>query len=164
MLKLLLCGVLIACTTLIAKGFSDALAARIRELKAILHMLDEIVIFLQYSAYTLEETLTRLSQTKELGTLEFLQRPVSPYTAREEIQSHIAEWDCALSADEQEQLSRFFGEFGTSDTAGQLSLTQMYRTGFARSLEQLTEKSRSSFRLYRSLGVLSGVFLSILLI
>ncbi|MFT3950902.1 MAG: stage III sporulation protein AB [Oscillospiraceae bacterium] len=162
--RLLLCGVIVASTTLVSRTYSGRLTGRIDQLKLIERMLAEVQIYLDFSAYTVTEILDRLRANPALSALSFLECSPSPYTAREDIDRAVRGWESLLSEEETEHLRGFFRELGTSGVDGQMELVRLYREQFSAARERLVLASAPKLRLYNALGVLSGVFISVMII
>ena len=65
-----------------------------------------------------------------------------------------------LSDEERQQLDAFVSSLGTTDEQGQLAVIKLYSTGFESSLKTALENERKYFKLYASLGLLGGLFIT----
>ncbi len=158
-------AVMLSCT-LVGMFFSDKLKARVRELTNINYMFEQISVLIRYKALTVYEIIDALKENEICKTLSFLTN-----FRHLEDKSFELEWiDCINSSEselrlEDKRVLKSFGNvFGTSDIDGQLADIEVFRQNFS----ELTNKAKEDYdkksKLYKSLGVISGAFISIMLI
>lgn len=78
----------------------------------------------------------------------------------------IERWlsDVKISEEEKARLIELGGQFSTSDIAMQMKTLELYQEQLALSLNEKREGMRTKIRLCHCLGVMSGIFLTVLLI
>lgn len=166
-LKLIGIMLLICATGYTGMSMSTSLKERIKRLELIRKMLDEIATLIRYRALTVTEIINELVSNSSYGELIFLHK--AKLEIAPEIPFHCA-WENAVKKDgkllneEKSQLISLGNFLGSSDIEGQISALTIYKDKFNMLIEKASENYASKGKLYRSLGVLSGVFVSILLI
>lgn len=147
MIKLVgLMGIFLSLTLV---GFSKAgdIQTRLSQLKTAHCMLEEIEIYLEYGVMTKYEIFEKvLSQEK----YSFLTEQTI----------------CESKLDENEinHILSFYNQFGTTDLQGQLSYLKMTKEFITESVTQLKGDISNKCKLYRSSGILVGIFVCIILI
>ncbi len=147
--------------------FSSALKNRVISLKLINYMLEEIYIMIEYrsaTVYEIAEALRQDSRFKELGFLKELQ--FSPERSFQQSWCEAVEKNkpCGLKKKDHELLINIGRKLGTSDIEGQLGAVRHRQAEAEAAVSEAEEEYSQKAKLYRSLGVLTGVFISIMLI
>lgn len=166
MLKIAGMIAIVISTSLYGISKSDRLKKRCDELNLINHMLEDFIIEISFKALPLFEivkTLKKKPMYKKLTLLTnvdcSLEKPF--YRAWEEsidsMQSSLEKNDIVL-------LKSFGATLGKSDINGELSNIEIFKSDFLKLETKAIEEYSKKSKLYRSLGVLSGVFISIMLI
>lgn len=130
-------------------------------------MLEELSVQIRFRAATVYELLDYLSES--VGELEFLCFARAELAAGE---SFYCAWEKGLSLwqntalhDEDRALLLSIGaKLGDSDVEGQLSTIELHKQHLSALLLIATEQRQKKGKLYRSMGVLGGVFIAIMLI
>lgn len=167
MLKLIGMIMIIMTTSLIGTNFSGALTQRVKRLKNIEIMFDTMATLIKFKAATTGEILSELAKDATFDDLIFIHNARSSY---EDSNPFPQAWkdgvdsDISLKDDEKQLLFSAGRSLGTSDCDGQLSMLEIYRHNIAGMYERAKEESVNKGRLYRSLGVLTGVFISVMLV
>lgn len=147
--------------------FSSALKTRLVNLKKINFLIDEIIILLRYKASTVYEITDCLVRNERFAAFSFL----SNISADENI-SFQQNWSNAikevpplnLKESDLEILSDIGKNLGTSDIEGQLSMLSLQRAELEALISSAEAECERKSKLYRSLGVLAGAFISVMLI
>lgn len=166
MLKIFGAIAIVIATSLIGIMSSDKLKQRVKEINLINYMLEEISILIRYKAMTVYEIVENLkgnpvfNQLTFLNNIEFnLQMPFKIAW-----ESNIDSMQSALKQSDLKMLKSFGATLGTSDIDGQLSTIAVFKENFSQLEKEAITNYEKKSKLYRSLGVLSGAFISIMLI
>lgn len=132
-------------------------------------MLEEISIQIRYQASTVFELVDMLCvnpQLKELKFLSIIRDNIAPgrnFTMvwQEGLHAGI---NTAFRPEDIEFLDQVGLSLGSTDIAGQLNTLELHKNNLAMIRQKAEEECKRKTKLYRSLGVLSGVFLSIMLL
>ena len=166
MLKLFGILAIIVSTSLIGVSMSDKLKKRVKELNLINYMLDEISVLIRYKAITVYEIVESLKQNQMYNDLGFItgfecdiKTPF--YTAWDKSVSNM---QSELTPYDKKLLKSFGNSLGTSDISGQLSSIEVFKSDFSKLEKEAAALYEKKSKLYRSLGLLGGMFVSIMLI
>lgn len=167
MLKFAGLTIIIAVTSFAGNYFSANLKIRLINLKKLNYMIDEIMIMLRFKSATVYEITEYLTNNERFSSFDFL-GSISPESGVPFQQS----WCTAVMKNppdsfkngDIELLSDIGRKLGTSDLDGQISTLKLQQA----ELESLIHSAETDYlkkaKLYRSLGVLTGAFISIMLI
>lgn len=142
---------------------ADGLRKRVIRLQQLRRMLNAITIHLRYTLPTVQELLKLLSEDPDYTALPFL------YQAAADPSDFPAAWQTAiseshgLSHEEVTLLHRLGHTLGTTDLEGQLSALALCDQQLAALQQKAAAHADSHGTLYRTMGVLTGLFLVILL-
>lgn len=156
------------CCVLLAGGLtglqlSGQLRRRITRLETLVMLLEEMTSMLRYQAPTVRELLDALCGQARYAQLGFL------HTAQATAQPFGAAWQAGLAADrqltpaERELLQGLGSTLGSTDLEGQLAAIALYRVRLDEQLAGAQAVYARKGRLYRSLGVLGGAMVAVLL-
>ncbi len=167
MLKYAGLAVIIAVTSLLGNYFSSVIKMRLNNLKKINYLIDEIITLLRFNGSTVYEITNHLANNERFSDFSFL----SNITTNENI-SFQQSWCSALKtypifslkASDLDILADIGRKLGTSDMEGQLSMLNLQRTELEMLISSVEEDCEKKSKLYRSLGVLAGAFISVMLI
>lgn len=158
--------IVVLSTSLIGIYFSDKLKNRVRELKNINYMFEQISVLVRYKALTVYEVIDELRQNQVCSNLNFIKK----FIQREDIPFE-KQWSQSidnsqnyLNNEDKRVLKSFGNVFGTSDIEGQLSDIELYRHNFIKIENDANEEFEKKSKLYKSLGIIGGAFISIMLI
>lgn len=146
--KLIGAASVIIAGTYIGFDRSAALEKRLSALKNIIRMFDETEILMNYGAFTTGEILERLSANE----------------CFEKIIKNEGTVTRCLAEDENKLVSDYFSQLGTTDLQGQISALKMYKTAFAERFSDLKAVKDEKCRLYRTMGILAGLFVCVILV
>lgn len=167
MLKYTAIAIIIAISSFAGCHFSSALKTRLVNLKKINFLIDEIIILLRYKASTVYEITACLAKNERFVDFCFL----GNITADSSV-SFQQNWSIAvksappsnLKANDLEILADIGRNLGTSDMDGQLSMLSLQRAELENLISAAEIDCERKSKLYRSLGVLTGAFISVMLI
>lgn len=167
MLKYIGLSVIITITSFAGCYFSSALKTRLINLKKINFLIDEIIILLRYKASTVYEITDCLANNERFADFDFLRNIYANNSS-----SFQQNWTNAvkaqppsnLKANDLEILADIGKNLGTSDMEGQLSMLSLQRAELENIISAAETDCERKSKLYRSLGVLAGAFISVMLI
>ncbi len=167
MLKYAGLAIIIAVTSFAGCYFSSALKTRLTNLKKINFLIDEIIVLLRYKSSTVYEITDFLVRNERFADFRFL----SNITVNENA-SFQQNWSNAikttppsnLKESDLEILADIGKKLGTSDMEGQLSMLSLQRAELETLISSVEAECERKSKLYRSLGVLAGAFISVMLI
>lgn len=148
---------------------SAGLRKRLSLLKAVNAMLEEISILIRYKASTVFEIIEELSKDKRFTELGFIL----------EVREHCSEQSSFSLKWENAVMSYNFGSIkpqdlllinsigqnlGSSDIEGQLSTLALEREELKTLLADAESDLKNKSKLYSSLGILTGAFITVLLV
>lgn len=160
-------AIIIAVTSFVGCYFSSALRTRLVNLKKINFLIDEIIILLRYKASTVYEITDCLAGNERFSDFYFLSKINSDNSI-----SFQQNWSSTvhtmppsgLKDSDLEILADIGKNLGTSDMEGQLSMLNLQRAELESLIASAETECEKKSRLYRSLGVLAGAFISVMLI
>lgn len=157
-------------STLIGVRLSSKLGGRVAELEAVLHMLEELSVQIRYRALPVYELLERLRANSSLQRLRFIDCICAELEGTRDFdhawQQGVARSvpQSSMNKDDIEVLLAIGSSLGKSDIDGQLSAIELHSATVRARLQQASEERAKKGKLYRSLGVLAGIGISIMLI
>ncbi len=148
---------------------SKQLDMRVKLLQLIRQMLEDISIQLRFKASTVYEILEYLDNNQVYSQLGFLHTANSnkdSFKSFGEIWSEsIDGWVCSpLKKEDFSLLNSIGSSLGTSDIEGQLSSLELFKEKAKMYFESAASEHDKKSKLYRSLGVLSGIFVSVMIV
>lgn len=167
MFKIFCVIVIITVTSYIGCYYSYALKKRLTILKKINYMIDEILTLIRFKAATVYEIVDVLKSSERFVNLEFLNNIYFDSNC-----SFQEKWCSAIlksppqyiNKSDIELLSDIGQKLGTSDMEGQISILKFQQTELLLSISDAEAEYNKKSKLYRSIGVLTGAFISIILI
>lgn len=167
MLKFVGIIVIISVTSFTGCYFSSALKKRMIMLKKLNYMLEEILLLLRYKSATVYEIAETLAGDERFSEFEFLGK-IRP-------ESGISFQQCwcgavygselyGMKKSDIELIADIGKNLGTSDLDGQISAVMLRRSELEAAVASAEEEYSKKAKLYCSLGMLSGAFVSIMLI
>ncbi len=160
-----LCGLLLLLSAAVLCGCyaADGLHRRVIRLQQLRRMLNAITVHLRYTLPTVRELMQTLADDPDYTALPFLRKAVADPS------DFPAAWNTAvsqshdLSREEASLLYRLGHTLGSTDLEGQLSALALYDQQLSAMLQQAAVQADSHGSLYRTMGILTGLFLVILL-
>lgn len=170
MLKMSLILFMMIITSMIGNKAADKLKKRVSKLKLIMLMLSEIEIMIKYKSATVFEIISELNKKTCFNELEFIKtmQALSDNWNRsfEEIWVEAVLSDnCPEFNEEDIKLICSIGRrLGKSEVDGQLSAVAILKAETENLISEADKIYIEKGKMYRYLGVLSGAFISILVI
>lgn len=165
MLKFIGFAVITAATTLAGNYFSLLLKSRLTALKKMNYMIDEISAVLRFKSATVYEIVSELREDGRFSDFEFLKN-ISADVPFQKSWRDAAE-SCpprGMSKSDTELLCEVGARLGTSDAESQINTLELQRTELMSVIADAESDCNKKAKLYRSMGVLAGAFISIMLI
>lgn len=143
---------------------------RVRETEKFVRLLTAIQVQIEYALTPTENLLQKLSESAEFQDFSFIHFVKDEFRMGKSLE---AAWNCALQKyvngsalqrREQELISAFSEAFGTTDKNGQSANCAFFITQLEMQAEELRKSAQGKSRLYCAIGILSGIFLAILLL
>lgn len=166
MLRIFCTFVIIISTSYIGYSASDKLKKRSDTIDKIIHMFEEMSVLIRFKALTVYELADELKQNSMFCSLDFLN-----LLSRSETQSFSYQFSdavnrsqCCLNEDDKSLLKSFGNSLGNTDVDGQLSSILVFKSNFEEKGRQAKNEYLKKSRLYRSFGILGGMFISIIVI
>ncbi len=154
---------------MIGISMSGNLSKRVSELELCLVLLEKIQTFLRYEQTPTGELMEKLASFKMFAPLPFVKECSRRLNQGE---SFPSAWEQGLNSTQNQThltpkdyavLSGVAPVIGTSDAQGQISALDVIREMLNENSKEARQKKNTYGRLYRSLGVLSGIGLGIFL-
>ncbi len=130
-------------------------------------MLEEISIMIRFNSLTLKEIIYELENAELFCDFKFLkilkimlEKPISFPEAWEQ----AIKKDDIISESEKKVLIELGFNLGTTDIDGQLSTLNIYKIRLDKMIEEESEKYRVKGKMYRSLGIMFGAMIGILIV
>ncbi len=166
-IKLIGMIIITASTTLTGIYASNQLSERKKRIQAMILMIDRISSLIEFRALKTGDILDSISSDKSFEKLAFLKNADDLYKnglSFYEAWNQAAEEDIMTGDEERQQLIMMGSSLGTSNIKGQLSMLKIYRQNMEHIFDTFSEESMNKGKLYRSLGILAGVFISVMLV
>ncbi|MGN1481660.1 stage III sporulation protein AB [Porcipelethomonas sp.] len=130
-------------------------------------MLEEISVLIRFNSMTLKEIAAELNSIdiyRDLGFLSNLNIRLNEKCSFPKAWEISVSEDKTLTPEEKKLLSELGCTLGSTDTEGQLSTLNIYKNRLDEMIESETEKYKVKGKMYRSLGVMFGAMMGILII
>lgn len=164
-MKLFGCFILVVASGAIGYAASEQLSKRVARLRLLLRMVNDMMNLLRYTLPTVDEMLHMLMEQSCYASLLFLRNAAnmeSPLCFPERWEKAILQQP--MPQEERTLLLHIGQTLGSTDLDGQLSALGLCKEQLNGLVQQAEEKQRSHAAMYRSMGLLTGLFLVILLI
>ena len=157
--------VVIIVTTMTGSYFSNMLKVRVVNLKKINYMIDEIIIMLRFKASTVYEISEILKRSDRFSEFEFLNKIDKSVSFQQSWYNSVLSYPpCGMKKSDVELLADIGKKLGTSDLEGQISTLSLQQAELLSSISSAEKDYFQKAKLYRSLGVLAGAFIAVMLI
>lgn len=150
--------------------FAANLNRRVRTLKAVSYMLDEIEMLLKYRSATVYEIIETLNNDKRFSELGFIS-DISDKCRNTDIPFSDVWCSCIskrteifLKKEDKDFICSIGQDLGTSNTETQLNTIQIKKGELSAFLKNAEEDLLKKAKLYRSIGILAGAFISIMIL
>ncbi len=165
MLKMLCFMTITAATFLAGNYFSVLLKSRLTALKKMNYMISEIIMILRFKSLTVYEIVRELREDGRFGEFGFLEKISADVPFREGWRKAVRDAPPqGMNQSDAELLADVGGQLGTSDTESQISTLELQRAELMQLLSAAETDYIKKSKLYRSMGVLAGAFISVMLI
>ena len=159
--------VIIAVSSLAGNYFSCMLKCRLENLKKMNYMIDEIIIMIRFRSPTVYEIADCLARSERFCEFDFLGKISSgsgiPF--QESWRTAVLEEPPrGMTAGDAELLSDIGRKLGTSDAESQINTLRLQQAELLSVISSAEADCVKKSKLYRSMGVLAGAFISIMLI
>ncbi|MBR1384811.1 MAG: stage III sporulation protein AB [Ruminococcus sp.] len=146
MIRLAGCLLIIYAGALCGITAASSLTKRRKTLEKVIALLKYTSELIRYKKYPVEELMYEIRQNE--ANKRLLEQELEEY----------------LSVEEKKTFERFLSDIGGSDQEGQQAMISLYITEFERYAGFAVKKEAENGRLYRILGFMSGVFLTLIII
>lgn len=126
---------------------SENISSHIKQLSTIIKMLEEFKIRIEYQLPTKDELFDYIFKNSSYKSFK---------------ECNLA--STRLTSEEKELICSFYSQLGTTDLQGQLSMIEIYKKDFSNQLSKLSDNKDNKCRLLRTGGLLTGIFICLLLI
>lgn len=148
---------------------SSALKNRALELLEVSLMLEKIEVYLTYEKLPTKEIVQALAENESLSRLKFLRDCMTttnenipfPVIWRQALEENKNNMD--LTADDRKIIHMLGTNLGSSDVKTQLNSIEMLKNLTKQALDEAQQGKEQKGKLYRSLGVLGGIGITLLL-
>ncbi|MDR0974597.1 MAG: stage III sporulation protein AB [Ruminococcus sp.] len=148
--------------------FRNTLSHRMIILRQLRLALDKITVMIKYRSDTLTSIFTALSSDVSLNELTFIRETLVNLEDKSFAESYSEAVDnfkpAGLKSSDREIIKGIGSVLGVSDTEGQISSLLIYEKELEAAFVAAASDVKTKSKLYSSLGLLSGVFIAILLI
>ena len=168
MLRILGIMLLALCPVVVGNRFSTSLHKRTTELSLAVELVERMKTEIRFSAKEMKLLVAELAKAPYFQPLSFLGvcteqlEQKTPFPAA--WQTGLTAQPGHLSRDDLEQLSSLGHLLGSTDVEGQMGSLELVKQNLLNNLRRAKELYASKGKLYRSLGVLSGIALVVLMI
>ncbi|MDD6827562.1 MAG: stage III sporulation protein AB [Oscillospiraceae bacterium] len=158
---------IILVTTLTGIRISGEYAMREKRIDCLLLMTDRIVSLIKYGSFHTREILKRVASDKNFQMIEFPKQAVKFIDSGKDF---AQAWDMSvrndstLGCEEREILLQMGSSLGKSGKKSQISMLEIHTENLRSIRERIVPELRNKRKLYSSLGVLTGIFISVMLI
>ncbi len=167
LIKLIGMLIITASTTLTGIYASNQLLERKKRIQVMILMIDRVASLIEFRALKTGDILQTIASDNSFESLGFLK---TAYELHKQGSSFYQSWNQAVLSDdtcgeeEKQQLITLGNSLGTSNIKGQLSMLKIYRQNMENIFNTFSQESMNKGKLYRSLGILAGVFISVMLV
>ncbi len=161
MLRIAGCILIAAVCALVGFSMARGYVQKLSDMKTLRRIITEITVMLK-GGMTLSEMLYRLRQCEEYIAFDFICVAPDSIDLRKDMIAALKNSD--MDDTTKRIISDFIIKLGSTDLDGQLSAADMTLTELDENIKNVGENSAAITKLYRSLGVLTGAFIAILLI
>ncbi len=145
---------------------SSMMKKKLERLISYRQMSDEIATLIRYRNLKIREIMIHLKESEMYSELDFLHNAEFDDKSRPvgEIWLENIRLDSKLSSDEKKLMSQLGMQLGTTDTEGQLSVLCVFNKSLNTMIEKQSEKYAVKGKLCRSMGILMGAAVGIMIL
>lgn len=159
-LKLIGSGLVILFGAAAGRSLGDYLMDKYRTLEVVVDMLRRLLMILEYEQPTVDEMLSRVSVTDGFKPVFLL----AAAAGREALISSLHENKDGMSDPDRTRLETLVRELGSADKTSEQQRLSAALTYFTERATALRPRAESNKKLSRSLGLLGGIFIVVLLV
>ena len=171
-IKILIIGVLVACSHLIGEYIYKAYTKRHKEVNDLIRILEIMRMDLSFGLYTLEEVFNKLGEKNEFSTSKFFKQLSyelhnNSYKTLDEILNenvHILMKEIYLQAKEVDELKKLIFTLGKSDIDSQSRMIDLSIENLKKITGETKEEINQKGMVYRKLATIIGLIIGIILI
>lgn len=141
---------------------SERLSDKVKRLEKLKYMTDEIMTLIRYRHLTTSEIVQELGKDKNFEILGF-----ENFRDERTFYENWSRWtdeNKLFSSEERDWLKSFGSMLGESDTDGQISSITVHMSRLEKMIAETEREYRIKGKLFRSLGIISGVLVAVLII
>ncbi len=152
---------------MIGLTYSITLTKNQRQIGEIIQLINWIETEIRYKQTGLDQMLIEASSKEIFSSLEFLGNAVelmkiSPFP--QAWKKSVSSWNSKMDIDDKQLLFSFADILGASDVRGQLTALEHMRVRFQSSFNKAKETCNKNGKLSKSLGVLAGLAICVLML
>lgn len=162
-----LSGVLFIFITFVLLGFyfSGILKRRVEIFRQTRLMTDKMSTMIKYRSYDVFELCDEIKKDDTLYEMDFVSfSDINGIPFSELWENGIKKWNVPIKNNERNIYFEIGKTLGTTDAEGQISSLKLFDTEIAKMLSDAEKEYSEKSKLIKMLGVLSGAFVSIMLI
>lgn len=169
MVKLIGIAVILIVSALIGNHCAENLAKRTSTLKAVEYMLEEMELLIRFRSADVYEIMDSLQKSPQLENLAFIKYAAEHSSENMPFdrlwEKSIAEYNESFLKKEDTALIESIGkDIGKSDLEGQISIIELKKNELSALIRSSEEEYTGKAGMYRSIGILGGALVSILLV
>lgn len=162
-----LSGVLFVFTAFVLLGFyfSGILRRRVEIFRQTRMMIDKISTLIKYRSYNVFELCDEIKKDDSLYEMTFVSfSDVNGIPFSELWNESVKKWNVPIKNNERNIYSEIGKTLGTTDTEGQISSLMLFDAEIKKILSDAEKEYSEKSKLIKMLGVLSGAFVSIMIV
>ncbi|MDE5853238.1 MAG: stage III sporulation protein AB [Oscillospiraceae bacterium] len=159
--------ILTICPILIGLTYSITLTKNQRQIGEIIQLINWIETEIRYKQTNLDQMLIEASSKEAFSSLEFLSSAVEfmkIFPFPQAWKKSISNWNSKMDTYDKQLLFSFADILGASDVTGQLTALEHMRVRFQSSFNKAKETCDKNGKLSKSLGVLAGLAICVLML
>jgi stage III sporulation protein AB len=168
MIKIILLSVVLASCFAVGIFFKNTLSNRVLILRQMRYALDEIELLIKYKNSTLREIFIAVSNDFRLRDLTFINKTLEYMgydSFADSYEKALKEYQgLGLTPRDREIIGGIGKLLGTADSESQIAGLALYKSELDSAFEAAHDEYKKKSKLFSSLGLLSGVFIVIILI
>lgn len=169
MVKLIGIAVILTVSALIGNHCAETLAKRISILKSVEYMLEEMELLIRFRAANVYEIMDSLQNSPQLDNLDFIKYAAEHSSENMPFdhlwEKSIAEYnESCLKAEDTALIESIGKDIGKSDLEGQISIIKLKKNELSALISCSEKEYTGKAGMYRSIGILGGALVSILLV
>ncbi len=167
LIKIIGMTLIISAGSLTGTAMSSSLTEHEKRLKLIVLLLNRFSTLINFQALHTGEILENVADDRTFEKLNFIKTAYMLYEKGEKFRDA---WEIAIKNDinlaegEKNELLSVGVALGKSNIKGQLSMLEIHIQNINNIYNNISKENANKCKLYRSLGVLAGIFISVMLV